>query len=69
MLNRTGVAKVGNQYYSYSQMQSDKKRYGALDGDWAKRCIQCDGRFVGESQYCPKCDNVSDNKGENEKDY
>ena len=42
--------------YTIEQMNTDKKRFGALNGDWAKRCIKCNGRFSGGfSLICPHC--------------
>jgi rRNA maturation endonuclease Nob1 len=42
--------------YTYDQMKADKKAYGCLDGDWAKKCTKCNGRFTGSpSNLCPHC--------------
>jgi len=37
------------------RMQADKRAYGALDGDWAKRCIKCGARFTGTGCKCLNC--------------
>jgi len=40
-----------------ARMRTDKRRFGALDGDWARRCIDCGERFAGYSSFrCPSCD-------------
>jgi len=42
--------------YSPERMRADKRAYGALDGDFAKRCHQCNERFAGSATRCPRCD-------------
>jgi len=40
-----------------ARMRADKRRFGALDGDWARHCIKCGDRFAGyPSVRCPSCD-------------
>lgn len=42
--------------YTHEQKMADKKRYGCLDGDNAKRCTSCGGRFTGSrASKCPHC--------------
>lgn len=44
--------------YTYEQKKADKKRYGCLDGDNAKRCsgVGCANRFTGSrASKCPVC--------------
>ena len=44
-----------------ARMRNDKQRYGALDGDWARHCIDCGDRFVGYPSFrCPTCDHKLD---------
>jgi len=46
--------------YTYEQKSIDKKVYGCLDGDNARRCSICGDRFTGSiSLKCPYC-----NKGD-----
>ena len=30
-----------------ARIRADKRRFGALDGDWARHCIDCGERFAG----------------------
>ena len=55
---RSSAANPRNIYRGdIARMRSEKRRYGALDGDWAKHCIKCGGRYMGgNSSKCPKCD-------------
>ena len=58
MIDKNSLIHPHNIYRGCPEkMREDKRRYGALDGDWARHCIKCGSRFAGfASLTCPDCE-------------
>jgi len=44
--------------YTAEHRTRDKRVYGALDGDFARKCPACGARFCGtDTRKCSRCEN------------